>query len=399
MKNILLLTNIYPTGDKDYGGTSVCHFFTKEWQKDGYNVVVVHFESRFPAPYYWIANLFRKQIQAKTGAVANLKVPSKPITHSYEGVKVIRVPLFKLIPHRPFSNHEIDSALQYVIDYLNDNSFTPDIITAHFILPQLQMLHHLKLHFPKAKTCMVLHTDGSTIPDIYKHYKAYMNSVDIWGFRSVAFKEKFESIYGANKKSFLCYSGIPDGYVCNDERQFEDGVNKFLFVGSLFKLKRVEDTIKALRIVNDNNIHFDIVGDGAEMNNLLQLVKNAGLQNQVSFHGRKSRDDAQKFMAASDCYVMTSSREAFGLVYVEAMAKGCITIATKGQGMDGIIVDGENGFLCESENPDALARVISHIRSLSKDRLGTISQNARKTASMLTDKNVAKSYINSIIEL
>ena len=48
-------------------------------------------------------------------------------------------------------------------------------------------------------------------------------------------------------------------------------------------------------------------------------------------------DSAQTIIHNADCFVMVSSREAFGLVYVEAMAKGCIVIATKGQGMDGII--------------------------------------------------------------
>ena len=42
---------------------------------------------------------------------------------------------------------------------------------------------------------------------------------------------------------------------------------------------------------------------------------------------------------------MISQGEAFGLVYLEAMARGCITIASRGEGFDGIIKDGINGFL------------------------------------------------------
>lgn len=399
MKNIVLLTNIYPTGDKNYGGTPVCHFFTKEWQKEGHNVIVVHFESRFPSLYYWLAAFFRKEIQAKTGAVANLNVPSKPMLHCYDGINVLRVPLFKYIPHANFSNTEIQNALEYVIAYLETSNYVPDVITAHFILPQLQMLHDLKNHYPNAKTCMVLHSDGSTIPHIYKNFTKYMNTVDVWGFRSTAFKQKFESIYGEAKKSFLCYSGIPDGYLRDKERNFENGVNKFLFVGSLFKLKRVEDTIIALSKLNDSNIHFDVVGDGAELDNLKHLAKDLKISNQVIFHGRKSRDDAQKYMNTADCFVMTSSREAFGLVYVEAMAKGCITIATKGQGMDGIIKNGVNGFLCDSENPDVLSDLIRYIRSLPQEKLSLISKNAMDTASHLTDDNVAKTYLDNIIDL
>ena len=94
---------------------------------------------------------------------------------------------------------------------------------------------------------------------------------------------------------------------------------------------------------------------------------------------------------------MVSAHEAFGLVYVEAMAKGCITIATKGQGIDGVIIDGVNGFLCESCNPEALAKVIDRIRSLSTEELNSISQKAIETASELTDRKVAETYLKKAL--
>ena len=47
MKNILLITTMYPTPDSDFH-TKVCHYFTKEWVQMGYNVKVIHFKSTFP---------------------------------------------------------------------------------------------------------------------------------------------------------------------------------------------------------------------------------------------------------------------------------------------------------------------------------------------------------------
>ena len=41
---------------------------------------------------------------------------------------------------------------------------------------------------------------------------------------------------------------------------------------------------------------------------------------------------------------MISSPETFGLAYLEAMARGNIVIGTKGWGIDGIVIDGENGL-------------------------------------------------------
>ena len=62
----------------------------------------------------------------------------------------------------------------------------------------------------------------------------------------------------------------------------------------------------------------------------------------------------------ADCFVMVSSREAFGLVYLEAMAKGCIVIGTKGQGIEGIVKHGENGFLCKARDVNELT-VLVHL--------------------------------------
>ena len=59
-----------------------------------------------------------------------------------------------------------------------------------------------------------------------------------------------------------------------------------------------------------------------------------------------------------DVFIMISKNETFGLVYLEAMAVGCITIASRQEGFDGIIKHGYNGFLCEAGNQEELEKLI-----------------------------------------
>ena len=113
----------------------------------------------------------------------------------------------------------------------------------------------------------------------------------------------------------------------------------------------------------------------------------------VTFHGQMKRDDAQKIVREADCLIMVSSREAFGLVYIEAMAKGCVIVGTRGQGIDGIVKHGENGFLCKARDVDGLADVIKTIVALPKEQLKQISQKAVSTANDMTDRKVAERYI------
>lgn len=392
-----MLTNIYPTNDPSYEGTHVCHFFTREWVKMGYDVRVIHFESLFPSFYYVIGGLFQQAIMAKTGCVVNMNTPIEPQSYYVDDVPVYFMPVKKYIPHHRISEKEMRKAIIKVKDYLNNNKFTPDVITAHFLQPQLEALYLLKQFYKDTRTCMVFHSAGESAPSVYGNYADLFASVDIWGFRSVAFKHHFESLYGKKEREFLCYSGIPEEYLTNNNREYKDGVRRFSFVGSLYKLKRVEDTIIALNdYFGTRDYQFDIVGSGSEYDNLQNLINKLHVQKKVRLLGKKTRDDAQDIVAASDCFIMVSSHEAFGLVYLEAMAKGCITIATRGQGIDGVIVDGENGFLCEAENPQAIVDVLKRIDEMSQLDLQTMSRKAQKTAAQMTNESVAKRYVDSL---
>ena len=399
MKNILLLTNIYPNNDPEYKGTAVCHTFTKEWTAMGYNVRVVHFDSLFPAPYYWVGKMFNARIKAKTGTVAYTKTPREPKKYKVDGIPVIFVPLRKLIPHRAPSQNQASQAFRYVVGELEKDGFIPDVITAHFVLPQLQFMPMFKKYYPNARTCLVLHGESGLFNKFYpNNYQTLMSSVDVWGFRSLAFQKSFEKCFGKEKPMFLCHSGIPERYLEPVNRDFTNGVKRFVFVGSLYELKNVDITLHALhKSMANRDYKFDIVGDGAEFDNLQHLVKALGMNNHVMFHGRLKRDDAQQIVRNADCFIMVSSREAFGLVYIEAMAKGCVVIGTKGQGVDGIVVHGENGFLCKARDVDGLAEVINQIVCMSQEDLKRISSKAVETATNLTDRKVAEHYINSIL--
>ena len=95
--------------------------------------------------------------------------------------------------------------------------------------------------------------------------------------------------------------------------------------------------------------------------------------------------------------VMISRGEAYGLVYLEAMARGCITIASRHEGFDGVIVDGENGFLCEAGNAEELAIIIMRINAMTADERQAISDRAIETAKRLTDEKAARLYIDDVI--
>ncbi|OQA53633.1 MAG: UDP-D-galactose:(glucosyl)lipopolysaccharide-1,6-D-galactosyltransferase [Candidatus Omnitrophica bacterium ADurb.Bin292] len=94
---------------------------------------------------------------------------------------------------------------------------------------------------------------------------------------------------------------------------------------------------------------------------------------------------------------MISESEILGLAYLEAMALGIIPIGSRNEGIDGIIVDGVNGFLCEAGNAEELASIMIKIRKMSREKLNAMSAKAKRTAVAFSDYNVAKQYIEGIV--
>lgn len=85
-------------------------------------------------------------------------------------------------------------------------------------------------------------------------------------------------------------------------------------------------------------------------------------------------------MRQSDIFVLPSVGETFGMVYLEAMASGCIVVGTKDDGIDGIIKDGENGFLTFPIS-DEIRKNLLKIKNMGDDRLKALSYNSFSTVS------------------
>ena len=119
--------------------------------------------------------------------------------------------------------------------------------------------------------------------------------------------------------------------------------------------------IKAFAKVNKNHseTRLVILGGGAEMNNLKQLVKVLNLSEKVTLFGYASRNKVKEFMQLSDCFVLPSIVETFGVVLIEAMACGVPVLASKCGGPESIVTK-ETGFLFEN-NEEALLSAMKHL--------------------------------------
>ena len=95
---------------------------------------------------------------------------------------------------------------------------------------------------------------------------------------------------------------------------------------------------------------------------------------------------------------MPSYPEGFGIVYLEAMASGCITIGTEGEGIANLIKNGENGFLVPPDDPDDIAAVMEWCLAHPEEATA-IADRGRQDALSLTWDHNAEQYIKLFKEL
>lgn len=136
---------------------------------------------------------------------------------------------------------------------------------------------------------------------------------------------------------------------------------KFVSVGTLGVWKGFDLIIKGLQKSKcRNSCQLSIIGSGPDEESIRKLIVENGLQDRVFLLGRKTPEEVSTQIAASDCFALTSRRETFGIVYIEAMAKGKPVIATICGGPESFVNE-SNGVLIPAEDVDAAADAIDYM--------------------------------------
>ncbi len=398
---ILVLTSIYPSIEATKGTTPVVHYFCKEWVKQGHEVIVIHNDNKFLLFFYFLPAFIKRFITSRFGVILPNLAMRKNKVFKKNGVKIFRIPILKIVPFGKFSKYQLNYQIEKIQYFLEKEDFTPNVITGHWENPQIDLIFELKKQFSNVKTSIVVHTLGYLADNILRSKLLSFNSI---GFRNKKLLNQFVENHTVKKKNlYVCPSGLPGDFFksinyANIELKFESEVLTIVYVGIFQKRKFPESIVKAIYIAGKKiNAKVDFIGEGNELNKVKKLVSEYKLNDKIIFHNRVSRDRVKEILIVSQVFVMISENEAFGLVYLEAMSCGCIVVASKNEGFDGIINDGFNGFLCKAGDNLELAQILLKIDKLGLEERIIISKNAIKTASVLTNEHVSKQYLKNIL--
>ncbi len=111
-----------------------------------------------------------------------------------------------------------------------------------------------------------------------------------------------------------------------DAELFPDGIHTVITIGRLVEQKGQDILIRSFAHANLKNTQLIIIGEGGKREELILLSKTLGIEKKVHLIG--TRENVFPLLKASDCFVLSSRWEGFGLVLVEALAAGLPIVST-----------------------------------------------------------------------
>ena len=103
-------------------------------------------------------------------------------------------------------------------------------------------------------------------------------------------------------------------------------------------------------IADDDRLLFLIVGDGPAREGLEKQAERLGVRDRVIFTGMVKPSEVQEYYQLGDVFVSASTSETQGLTYVEAAANGLPLICRRDPCIEGVVIDGENGYQYDDED-------------------------------------------------
>jgi glycosyltransferase involved in cell wall biosynthesis len=110
-------------------------------------------------------------------------------------------------------------------------------------------------------------------------------------------------------------------------------------------------------------LRAELYGDGPEREKVIALIAERGLAGVVDAPGFVDGSVVDEALARALCLALPSRREGYGLVVLEAMARGTPAVVVRGDdsAASELIADGENGFAVRSASPEDLAGAIVRV--------------------------------------
>ena len=148
---------------------------------------------------------------------------------------------------------------------------------------------------------------------------------------------------GFDKNIFVINNGV--NIEQHNKVVLENNIIQLLVVSRLVSQKNIDSIIKAVKVMENENIILNIVGDGSEINNLKLLVKKYKLHKKINFIGKIENTKLNEYLKNADIFIQASNYEGLPHSILEAMNFEIPILSTDVGGCSVLLNKGERGYI------------------------------------------------------
>ena len=374
---IYLISELYPVHENDTSITHAIKDFADSWNE---KVIV------FRPLQLSISNLKRLGEYARLYRKSPVQLGRKKVVFFF----LIKVPFVRKYLYRIGKQSVLPS---------------PDVIAGHSLMGNY-VARSLSKRFRVPFSVGLHNYDVFNLAREKKVYEKVFHDCKLIACRSLNIQKLFNELTENrfHPKTFVAQSGVEAQQIeehtvfLNKARDFNKEKIHFVTAARLDKYKNIDINIEVLASLKED-FKYTIIGEGPERHALQEQIDRLQLTEKIEILGWKKRSEVLMHFRKADVYLMISAPETFGLAYVEAMAKACLVVGARGWGIDGIVINGQNGFLAEAEDVQSLESIIHEIVNLPEAKRVEIANATRATVLGLTRQKVSDTYLNNLKEI
>lgn len=175
------------------------------------------------------------------------------------------------------------------------------------------------------------------------------------------------------------------------------GRNSIVVVARLAERYKGHDMLlRALPLVREHvpDANLQVVGSGPLRPELERMARELGIDSAATFHGSLADERRNAILDEASVFAMPSrvdpsgAGEGFGIVYVEAGARGLPVVAGNAAGALDAVIDGETGVLVDPKRPKAIAEALVGLLQ-SRERMRRMGRAGWERARLLSWEHAA----------
>lgn len=275
--------------------------------------------------------------------------------------------------------------------------FKPDVIHVHFAVPTgaVAWLTTLLRPVPYVITAHLADVPGAMPEQTELLFRfAEPMTRPIWraaaGSSAVAphLVELADKAYG--QRPVVIRNGIDMSDAAREPSPVKGPV-RVLWCGRMQAQKNLGPVLSGLGAIADRSWTLDLIGDGPLRRQVEESIRKAGLSEKARLHGWLPADRVRELFKQSHVLFMPSLSEGLSLVTIEALRDALVIVGSRIPGIDDVVVDGENGVLCNPNKIESYAEALASVID-DPDRLQAMRRAALARAPLYDAERMIDAY-------